>query len=118
MGRPLGAEADLRFAMEGIREQGAGWVLVTDGAKPAIALGPAGSFRIVPPRLERVVNPIGCGDCLAAGFAEAISRGLEPLEAIRFGMACAAFNCGTLLAGRLERTAVEALLPRVRVERV
>jgi 1-phosphofructokinase family hexose kinase len=118
MGRPLGSEADLRVAMEGIREQGAGWVLVTDGAKPAIALGPAGCFRVVPPRLERVVNPIGCGDCLAAGMAEAISRGLDPLDAIRFGMACAAFNCGTLLAGRLERPAVEALVDRVQIERV
>ena len=116
VGRPLEQEADLRVAMEELCEQGAEWVLVTDGAKPALALGPAGWFRIVPPRLERVVNPIGCGDCLAAGFAEAVSRGLEPLDAIRFGMGCAAFNCGTLLAGRLERPAVETLVSDVRVE--
>ncbi len=116
VGRPLGAEADLRGAMEEIRAQGAEWVLVTDGAKPALALGPAGWFRIAPPRLDRVVNPIGCGDCLAAGFAEATSRGLEPLDAIRFGVACAAFNCGTLLAGRLERAAVETLVSDVRIE--
>ena len=116
VGRPLEQEADLRVAMEELWEQGAEWVLVTDGAKPALALGPAGCFRIVPPRLERVVNPIGCGDCLAAGFAEAVSRGLEPLDAIRFGMGCAAFNCGTLLAGRLERPAVETLVSDVRVE--
>jgi len=116
VGRALQSEADLRRAMEELREQGAEWVLVTDGAKPAIALGPAGWFRLVPPRLEHVVNPIGCGDCLAAGFAEAISRGLEPLDAIRFGMACAAFNCGTLLAGRLERLAVDRLVADVRIE--
>lgn len=116
IGRPLAAAADLSVAMEEILAQGAQWVLVTDGAMPALALGPAGCFRIVPPRLDRIVNPIGCGDCLAAGFAEAISRGLEPLEAIRFGMGCAAFNCGTLLAGRLERPAVETLAADVRIE--
>ena len=116
VGRPLAAAADLSVAMEEILAQGAQWVLVTDGAMPALALGPAGCFRIVPPRLDRIVNPIGCGDCLAAGFAEAISRGLEPLEAIRFGMGCAAFNCGTLLAGRLERPAVETLAADVRIE--
>ena len=116
VGRPLEREADLRIAMEELRAQGAEWVLVTDGAKPALVLGPVGWFRIVPPRLERIVNPIGCGDCLAAGFAEAISRGLEPLEALRFGMGCAAFNCGTLLAGRLERPAVETLVSDVRIE--
>jgi len=116
VGRPLEREADLRVAMKELCEQGAEWVLVTDGAKPALALGPAGFIRIVPPRLERVVNPIGCGDCLAAGFADAISRGLEPLDAICFGMGCAAFNCGTLLAGRLERPAVDRLVADVRIE--
>jgi 1-phosphofructokinase family hexose kinase len=118
VGRALEGEADLRIAMEELRAQGAEWVLVTDGAKPALALGPAGWFRIVPPRLDRVVNPIGCGDCLAAGFAEATSRGLEPLDAICFGMACAACNCGTLLAGRLERSAVDRLAALVEITRV
>lgn len=117
VGRPLEREADLRVAMEELRAQGAEWVLVTDGANPALALGPAGCVRVVPPRLERVVNPIGCGDCLAAGIADKIGRGSEPLEAICFGMACAALNCGTVLAGRLERPAVESYVTSVRIER-
>ena len=33
---------DLTRPMEEIRAQGAQWVLVTDGAKPALALGPPG----------------------------------------------------------------------------
>jgi len=118
VGRPLEREADLRVAMKELCEQGAEWVLVTDGAKPTLALGPAGCIRIVPPRLERVVNPIGCGDCLAAGFADAISRGLEPLDAICFGMGCAAFNCGTVLAGRLDRSTVECLAGSVEVTQI
>ena len=115
VGRPLEREVDLRVVMEELREQGAEWVLVTDGANPALALGPAGCVRIVPPRLERVVNPIGCGDCLAAGVADQIGRGSEPLEAICFGMACAAFNCGTVLAGRLDRATVDCLAGSVKV---
>jgi sugar/nucleoside kinase (ribokinase family) len=72
----------------------------------------------VPPRPERVVNPIGCGDCLAAGIADRIGRGSEPLEAICFGMACAAFNCGTVLAGRLDRSTVDCLAGSVKVTRI
>ena len=109
VGRPLETEAVLRQAIEELREQGAEWVLVTDGASPALLSGPEGVFRLFPPRLDTVVNPIGCGDCLAAGFAHQIARGVDPLAAIRFGMACAAFNCGTLLAGRLDRSAVDRL---------
>ena len=118
VGHPLGSEVDLRAAMESLRERGAEWVLVTDGAKPAILLGPSGWFHVVPPRPECVINPIGCGDCLAAGIADQIARGRGPLEAIRFGMACASFNCGTLLAGRLDRTAVDRLSGSVEVARI
>jgi hypothetical protein len=33
-------------------------------------------------------------------------------------MGCAAFNCGTLLAGRLDRSAVDRLLGSVEVARI
>ena len=73
-------------------------------------------MKIAPPRLDKIVNPIGCGDCLAAGIAAGIaeSRGLP--EAIRLGFACAADNCRTLLAGRLDRAEVERLEARVTIE--
>lgn len=116
VGRPLDTEASLRRAIDELREKGARWVLVTDGAKPAILGGPEGWFRIVPPRLERVVNPIGCGDCLAAGISYQIACDVDPLAAIRFGTACAAFNCSTLLAGRLDRSAADRLAADVRIE--
>jgi tagatose 6-phosphate kinase len=92
-------------------------VLVTDGASPAILVGPEGVFRLIPPQLDTIVNPIGCGDCLAAGFAHQVAHGVDPLAAIRFGMACAAFNCGTLLAGRLVLAEVRGLERGVGIER-
>ena len=117
VGRPLESDTDLRVAMEWLLERGAQRALVTDGAGPATLLGPTGWFRIVPPRPVSVVNPIGCGDCLAAGIAHTIGGGGEPLEAVRFGMACAALNCGTVLTGRMDRTAMESLVRSVRIER-
>ena len=56
--------------------------------------------RFIPPTIE-VVNPIGCGDCLAAGVAWAMEQGSEMLEAIRFGMGAAAENAAMLLPSRL-----------------
>lgn len=106
----------VRAAMEGLRQAGARWVLVTDGAAAALVAGPPGCFRVVPPRVERVENPIGSGDCLAAGFAAALVAGRTPLDAIRHGMACAADNCRTLLAGRLDRAEVARLEALVAIE--
>lgn len=117
VGHSLDDERQVIAAMESLRERGAAWVLVTDGARPALAIGPEGRFRVVPPRMKRVVNPIGCGDCLAAGFAAGIAAGREPLDAFRLGFAAAADNCRTLLAGRLDRGRVAALSGLVTIER-
>lgn len=103
-------------AMEGLRRRGAAWVLVTDGARPALLLGPGGRFRVRPPRPDRIVNPIGCGDCLAAGFAAAAAGGAASLDAVRLGFACAADNCRLPLAGRLDGAAVARLAEGVTIE--
>lgn len=117
VGHTLDDEGQVIAAMESLRERGATWVLVTDGARPALAIGPEGRFRVVPPPMKRVVNPIGCGDCLAAGFAAGIAAGREPLDTLRLGFAAATDNCRTLLAGRLDRAEVARLETLVEIER-
>lgn len=109
-------DGDAFAAMEGLHRRGATWVLVTDGARPALLVGAGGRFRVRPPRPERIVNPIGCGDCLAAGFAAATAGGAGPLDAVRLGFACAADNCRLPLAGRLDGAAVARLADGVTIE--
>jgi len=117
IGHALDGDEATFTAMGELRVLGAQWVLVTDGARPALVLGPEGAFRVVPPPPEAVVNPIGCGDCLAAGIAAGLAEGRGFLDALRSGFACATDNCRTILAGRLDRAAVAALEERVIVER-
>lgn len=117
VGRELADDREVVAAMEALRERGAGWVLVTDGARPALVVGPEGRFRVVPPRVAVLENPIGCGDCLAAGFAAGIAAAKPALAALRLGFACAADNCRTLLAGRLDRAEVARLADLVAIER-
>ena len=117
VGRSLEDEGETLAAMEQLHRRGAAWVLVTDGARPALLLGAEGRFRVRTPRPERVVNPIGCGDCLAAGFATATAAGAAPLDAVRLGFACAVDNCRTPLAGRLDGAEVARLVDLVAIER-
>jgi tagatose 6-phosphate kinase len=65
-----------------------------------------------------VVNPIGCGDCMAAGIAWAVFRGLDPVEAIRYGVAVAADKLGRHLPGVVDRDGVEELVKAVEVTRL
>lgn len=111
-GEPLDTDDALRAAMRTMREMGANWVAVTDGDKPAWAIGPEGEFRLTPPTVE-VVNPIGCGDCMTAGIADALARGKTMLEALQWGMGAAADNLGERRPARLDPQRVAKFAQRV-----
>jgi len=117
VGRPLENENEVLAAMRQLNEAGAEWVLVTAGAQAVWATGDGGVLRFVPPRMSPIVNPIGCGDCLAAGLAWALAEGHEMDTAIRLAMAAAADNLQQLLPARLDRVRVRALAEMVEVTR-
>ena len=114
-GKPIQREEDLRSAMIELGRRGAAWVLVSQGRDAVWAHGQGKFYRFRPPRVE-AVNPIGSGDCLAAGIAVAIARSEDPLEAIRFGIAGGAENAAVLLPADLDPAKVEARRAEVAFE--
>jgi tagatose 6-phosphate kinase len=117
LGRELRADGELFDAMREINERGAEWVVVTDGGNPVYARSHRQLYRLQAPQRE-VVNPIGCGDCMAAGIAHGLAMGCEPLDTIRRGLAVAADKVAQLLPGFVARDQVEALLPQVTAVRL
>ena len=97
--KDLANEDDLIAAMNELRNRGAEWVVVSGGPAPLLALGPEGLIRIQPPRIG-VCNPIGCGDCLAAGIAAGIDSGMSIPQALEIGVRAAAENAAELLPAR------------------
>jgi 1-phosphofructokinase family hexose kinase len=117
LGRELRDDAELFAAMTELNERGAEWVVITDGRNPIHASSHGQFYRLRPPPRD-VVNPIGCGDCLAAGIARALLRGEGPPEAVRCGAAAAADKVGRLLPGTVDRAGVEGLIASVEVARL
>jgi fructose-1-phosphate kinase PfkB-like protein len=72
----------------------------------------------VTPPVVPVVNPIGSGDCLAAGMAVGLVRGQPPLEALRHGVAAAADNACRLLPARLDRRQIARLSASIAIDKV
>ncbi len=103
--------------MRELNEAGAQWVVVTDGPKPVYAGTQDQLYRLKAPKRE-VVNPIGCGDCMAAGIAWGLCAGQSPLEAIRFGVGTAAAKVGQLLPGQVEVSGLDAVVRDVAVTRL
>lgn len=106
VGRALSSEDDLRAAMREVAQRGAQWVVVSDGGGPVRVCSSTEFACYLPPKVN-VINPIGCGDCLAAGLAWAIRAGQRMPDAVRFGIAAAAENATMLLPGRLNLAKVE-----------
>jgi tagatose 6-phosphate kinase len=113
VGRRLTRDEDLHNAMAELIDRGAEWVVVTAGKQAVWVRGGDQLYRLDPPRLDRIVNPIGCGDVLAAAIAAAIVRGDDPLEAVRFGIAAAAESALTLLPARFAGSRIPARLSRI-----
>ncbi len=117
VGRDIESDSQLHAAMLELNELGAEWVVVSDGPRPTWASSRKQVFCLTPPRVE-AVNPIGSGDCLAAGIAWALVERQDTLEAIRLGMGAAAQNVGQLLPARLEIHSVRGYAAAVTCDRV
>ena len=118
LSRPLADDAALVAAMHELNERGAAWVVITEGKRAVWASSAGSVFRLQPLAVEHVINPIGCGDCLAAGFASGLSAGREPLESLAIGIAAAARNAAQLLPCRVDGRSALEQSRRVVIERV
>jgi fructose-1-phosphate kinase PfkB-like protein len=117
-GRELSSDDDLLEAMRSVNDRGAHWVVVTQGARPVWLSSRSEVYRLDPPQVASVVNPIGCGDAVSAGIAHALCGGKSMVEAVRYGVAAAADNLGQLLACRVDPTRVANWCERVQVQRI
>jgi len=75
--------------------------ILTRGPRATLFVADGAVQRRAPPRVDPVVNPIGCGDAFAAGLTAALRRGSPLVDAIAQGHDCAARNAGLVRPGRL-----------------
>jgi len=115
-GDPLESEAQEKAAMEDLQGRGARWVVVSEGRKGALVLGEGKFLRFRPPAVQ-ALNPIGSGDCMAAGIACALTSGADMVEAIRTGIAAGAENATTLLPADIDGALALRLRSEVVIEK-
>lgn len=101
-GRPLATDADVQAALQQLLAAGAQAVVMTQGALPVWVATRERTEQLAPSANVTVVNPIGCGDCLAAGIAYRLAVGDNIFDATWFGMAAAAENLGSVIPARFD----------------
>jgi tagatose 6-phosphate kinase len=115
IGGKLEREEDLYDAMRQMMAGGIACVVVTLGAKGAIAGVDGRLIRIRAPKID-AVNPVGSGDSFVAGAAVAIAAGQPIEEALRLACACGTANALNRGAGEVRREDVDRLREQVIVE--
>lgn len=118
VGWPLDKDEELVQAMRSLNDRGARWVVITQGPGPVWVSSQSELYRLHPPAVDKVVNPIGCGDAMSGTIAWATRQGLHMVQSVRLGMAAASENLCSLLPCRLDRAKVEQSADEVGVERL
>lgn len=116
VGRTLDSDAELIEAMHALNRRGAAWVVVTQGDRPIWVTSSGGAWCVHPLPPDGLVNPIGCGDVMAAAMAWSIRAGRSVLEAVRLGVAAAAANLRHPLPGRFDPTGIHERANQVDIE--
>ena len=95
-----------------LRERGAGTVVITRGAEPAVAFTADRAIEVVGPVFERGHRE-GCGDAMMGAIAAALGRGDSLDDALRLGAAAGAANFLRRGLGSATRAVVEELAAQV-----
>src|SRR5262245_47537220 len=113
-GLPVATFNDAKRVGDALLAKGARNALITLGERGALLHNSKSSIEIPAFRAGPVVETTGAGDAFVGGFAAAMARGIDPVEAARFGCAVAGISVtrpGT--APSMPRLAeVEALLAK------
>jgi fructose-1-phosphate kinase PfkB-like protein len=94
-------------------------IIVTDGARPALAVTPEGALALAPPRID-LKSGVGSGDAFTAGLTwSLLARSSADWRAhLRLASACGASNAASETASLEPGCRLDALAADVRVEEV
>jgi tagatose 6-phosphate kinase len=100
---------NLARGVKELAKRGAKRIVISQGARPAMAFDGTCSWKVTPPKIN-VVNSTGCGDAMMAGIATGLQRGNSLENALKLGVACGAANALTDTAGAIRQSDVNRFL--------
>ena len=101
LGIRIRTEDDIRSCAQKLHEDGIPYVAVSLGADGALLVCSDGTYKSVPPKID-VVNTVGCGDSMVAGFAVAIEQHLPPAQALLYASSVASANALSPYTGHFD----------------
>ena len=117
LGTSIHSRQQLIDAAIELHRSGIAYVVVSLGKEGALIACREGVFHGTTPDIP-VVNTVGCGDSMVAGFAVGIARGYPVEEMICFASAISTANALTMQTGSFRQEDLEQLLTRVEAHKL
>ena len=111
VGKVLTTDAEIVAAARTLQEKGARNVLVSMAGDGALLLDEQGQVHRIGCPKGKVVNSVGAGDSMVAGFVAGYLRSGSYLEALRLGTACGSATAFSL--GLAKKEKIDALLATI-----
>jgi tagatose 6-phosphate kinase len=116
-GEQLRTDDDILKAVTKYHQFGISWVVISMGARGAVASLDGHVFACTPPRVKEV-NPVGSGDALVAGFAVGLMEEMDLEETCRLAVGAGTANATSWDIGRCSRDEIERYAALVTIERL
>ncbi len=116
-GKSLRTEKEIRTVTDAWVNAGVEYVVITDGANPAYAASTKGLWKVQCNAVS-VVNAVGSGDSLVAGFLFGFEEGWGFEECAAFGAAAGAANAGRWEVANSDRKDIDSLRSSVVLQQV
>lgn len=117
VGKEIKSEQDVIQALRDPVLNDISWIVVTLGARGAIIRQEEKFYRVQIPEVE-VVNPVGSGDSVIAGFATGFSFKLPPKDIIKYGIAMGVLNAMEEKTGFINTQRIDWCINKVEVEEI
>lgn len=116
-GKAIDSLEDLTLAAEQLHQSGIEVVVISCGAEGSLIACDEGIYHAIVPKVE-VVNTVGCGDSMIAGFAVGFCRGMSMIDTIKLAGAISSANAMRIETGYYKPEDMEELLPLIKVEKL
>lgn len=106
---------DIVFYGKKLLDFGAQNIIISMAGDGALLITPTSSYIASAPK-GKLINSVGAGDSLVAGFTHGISKGIDIIEAFKLGIACGSSSAfSENLCTKIE---VERLLKEVKIKQI
>ena len=113
-GKKIETEQELRKAGKELQKNKIPWVVISLGKDGSLLFTDQGVYAAKVPRVN-AKNTVGCGDCMTAGFAIGMERGMSPEEALRFASAASAASAMREETGFFVKADMDMLYEKIQI---